>query len=111
MAIQTPVNITTATTTLIGKVVRRRDADIWRGALFASGTFGGTTITWFWSHDGGTTKHPITSAPGTAVSTSAADSFNIELGTGDKNSDKVNLYATTTGGTGINLTVGVVDNN
>jgi hypothetical protein len=108
---QSTVTVTSATTTLIGTAVKRRDSLVWKGTLGATGTFGGTAITWFWSTDGGTTKYPITSAPGTAVSTSAADSFNIELNSGSHNTDRVTIYATTTGGAGISLTIQLMDNN
>ena len=111
MAQQTAVTIASATTTLIGIVKKQRGLDIWRGSIGVAGTFGGTTVTFSWSPDGGTTKHPITTAPGTSVSITAATSFNIELGAGDKNSDGILLYATTTGGAGISITVQVVDNN
>ena len=107
----TKVVITSATTTLICNIVKRPEYYTYQATIGVTGTFGGTAVTYFWSPDQGTTKYPITSAPGTAVTSTAADSFNIQLGTGKNNTDHVTLYATTTGGSGINITIAVEDNN
>lgn len=108
---KTQTTISTATTTLIMDIVKRPEYYVYQATIGVTGTFGGTTLTYFWSPDGGTTKYPITSAPGTAVSSTAADSFNVQLGTGKNNSDKTQLYITSTGGSGISITVTIEDNN
>lgn len=101
-----------AANTYICDVHRRRGATQYDATLFANGTFGGGTIAWLWSPDGGTTKQPIKDMSGTAVTSTAADSFNVQFGNTTTNaaSDQIKIYATLTGSTSPSITVGVIDN-
>lgn len=103
--------LTTNTSAYVCQVIKARQYDSWRGLFFAYGTFGGGTVAWQWSPDGGTTKLAMNDFNGNAVVSTANDSFFADMETGDKNNDKVNLYATLTGATSPSLTVGVYDNN
>lgn len=103
------VTITTNTTTKICDITKPRDYHVWLATLGAKGTWGGTTLTWKWSVDGGVNLYPITTAPGSAVTSTNDDSFDVELGISQTNTP-ASLYAVTTGGTGASITVLAVDN-
>jgi hypothetical protein len=98
-------------TAFICNVVKPRNLPMWQATIFVYGTFGAGTIAWQWSPDGGTTKLALKDFSGTALTTTTNDSLPVQLGTGDKNSDRVKLYAVLTGSTAPSLTVGVFDNN
>ena len=104
------VNITATGSTQIGTIMRRHDADMWFATFFAYGTWGGTTLSWQWSPDGGSTLLAMKDLGGNAVTSTANDSFNSEFGTGKHNSDKITLWVTLASGSGISLNVGFYDN-
>jgi len=103
-------NITATGRTFIGTVLRRNDALSWFATFFVTGTFGGTSVNWQWSPDSGVTFLPLTDLSGTAVVSTAADSFNSQFGTSKNNSDHPQLYVNLVSGSGINLNVGFFDN-
>lgn len=100
-------------TKLIGKVVKDRNNSTYLATFFLHGTFGGGTISWLWSPDGGTTKIPVKDQLGSAITSTAVDGFNVPLGNGScyDNSDAPEIYATLAGSTNPALTVGFFDNN
>jgi hypothetical protein len=101
-----------AADTYICTAHRRRGATVYDVTLFANGTFGGGTIAWIWSPDGGSTFQPIKDLSGNPITSTAADSFNAQFGTPATNfaSDQVKIYATLTGATSPVITVGAIDN-
>ncbi len=105
------VTMTADATTFIATANRRNGSDSYFATLFAYGTWGGGTIAWQWSPDGGTTKLSIKDQMGSAITSTANDSFNISLGTGGSLSTAPLIYATLSGSTGPALTVGLLDNN
>lgn len=104
-------SLTTNTSVFLGNVVRPRNFDEWKGLFFVYGTFGGGTVSWLWSPDGGITKLAMTDYTGTAITSSANDSFKANFETGSDNNDRIQLYATLSGGSNSNLTVGFYDNH
>ena len=111
-------NVTSNTTIQIGAVVRRHDANNWFGTFFVSGVYAGATVTWEWQHATASDTSgyfPMKDLSGNAVTSSSAsgnDSFNSEFATGKNNTDKLQLFVTTSGGSSsINLNLGYYDNN
>lgn len=111
MALNTRTTITSTGAVLIGTAKRNRHQPVWNGTVWAYGTWGGTTLTYQSSPDAGTTKVDMKDQSGSARSSTANDTFNVELNTGSTNSGEIPIYATATGGTGISLTVDVYDND
>lgn len=97
-------------TAQIAFVKKPRSLTDWLGTFFVTGTFGGGTLAWQWSPDGGTTKLALKDLTGTAITSTAADSFNGTMGTASKNGEEPILYATLTGSTNPSLTFGVFTN-
>ena len=95
----------------LGMVHKKHDADSWFSLFFVYGTWGGGTLAWKWSPDGGTTKLDMKDLSGSAMTSTANDSFSSNFATGAKNTDKVHLYAVLTGSTSPSLTIGYFDNN
>lgn len=110
MSFNTRTTITGTGQTLIGYAKRNRHQPVWSGTIWAVGTFGGTTLTYQSSPDSGTTKVDLKDQTGSARSSTANDTFNIQLNTGSSNTDQIPIYVTATGGAGINITVYVFDN-
>lgn len=105
-------SITTNVQTYICDIHRRKDTWVYIVTLYAAGTFGGGTISWNWSPDGGTTILPIKSAAGTAITSTANDSFNVQFGNGDDilSANQLKIYATMAGAISPVVTVGAIDN-
>lgn len=96
----------------LGYVVKAREYPTWKGLFFAYGTFGGGTISWKWSPVGSTaTVLAMEDYTGTAITSTANDSFTGEFATGSKNTDRLRLYASLAGSTGASITVGHYNNN
>jgi hypothetical protein len=96
---------------LIGKLPHRQVANQFYGTFAAYGSsFGGGTVVFSWSPDGGTTKIPLKDENGAAMSTAANALFHRALGNGSTNSDFISIYATMTGSTTPSVTVAVYDN-
>lgn len=94
-------------------VHRPRSTTSYNCNFFAYGSaFGGGTVAFQVSYNGGTTKMTLKDEAGTNISATANyQSPNILLGETANNTDTpVKLYAVLSGSTNPNLTVGVVDN-
>lgn len=113
MALTTTV-VTTNTTTLIATLNQRAPRVGDNGILIsAGGTFGGGTVTFQYSLDGGTTK--ITLKDGANYS---ADDISVTANHGfvwdaptSTGGTPIRLYAVTTGSSGASITFHVVDQN
>lgn len=107
----TTTNITSTTTTQIATLNQVSPLQNNGIDIHTSGTFGGTAVTFQYSLDGGSTLINIKdSIGGSDVSISAAEGFKFlpELATGG---DPILLYAVTTGGSGIDININVIDRN
>lgn len=97
--------------TYIADIVKKRDFYQWFGTFYASGTWGGGTITYKVSVDGGTTKIPLKDASGSSITSNADDNFTVNLTAADKLSQTTKLYLTMAGSTSPSVTVTLDDNN
>lgn len=111
MSKYTAVLTTAAPSTFVCNVNKKRDFEFWQATCFATGTFGGGTVNWLISPDGGSTTVPMYDASGVAYTSTANDNFNAIIGGGSTNSDCVKIYATLTGSTGASVALAVFDNN
>lgn len=102
---------TTGNGTYVGTVTKKRDYHKWEATIFAYGTWGTGTLTWYWSPDGGTTVIAFTDLTDAALSMTTNKSYEVGLCTGSHNSDKIQIYVQLTGATSPSLTVGYYDNN
>lgn len=105
------VSVTADGDTFVADVNKKRDFYEWFGTFIAYGTWGGGTITYKISPDGGTTKIPLKDASGSSITSNADDNFTINLAAGAKNSDAPKLYVTMAGSTNPAVTVVLYDNN
>lgn len=90
---------------------KKRDFYEWFATLLAYGTFGGGTLTYKISPDGGATKITLKDASGTNVTSAAEDNFTMNLTGSANNGDAPELYVTMAGSAGANVNVVVYDNN
>ena len=89
-----------------------RELNNFIATILAYGTFGGSTLNFYLSPDGGTTLIPITPAPGgTAATLTANGMLQLNIGHPSTNSDLFGIYAQLTGGSGATVTVASYDNN
>lgn len=103
--------ITTDSTFYIGTLHKPRALTQWSATFFAKGTFGGGTLSWQWIDNGDTAiLLPLTDYTGAAITSTAADTFNVNFGNGNTNSDAPKFYATLAGSTSASITVGYLDN-
>lgn len=105
MALYTSTITGNGNTIVISGSHRRRDATDLLVTILTSGSHGGGTIAWNLSPDGGTTLIPITTSPGSAVTTTAATSFNVGLGNSSANSQNLSIVAVMSGSTSPSVTV------
>lgn len=106
------VLITANTTgTKIGNIVRPRELDFWAALMFAYGTWGSGTLSWYWSPDNGTTLMFFKDLLGGIQTSTANDSFNTTLQTGKNNTDRISAWVALSGATTPSLTVGFYDAN
>lgn len=90
----------------------RREESFYINTIYAYGTFGGGTLAFFVSPDGGTTKIALTSSPGgTGISLTANGMIGNQFGHPSTNTQTASLWATITGATSPSITVLVDDNN
>ena len=92
-------------------VNKKRDFFTWQATILAYGTWGGGTITWQISPDGGTTKIPLKDISGASITSNADDNFTVNLGGGSTNSDAPQIWATLASATGASINIVVYDNN
>ena len=79
-------------------------------SINAFGTFGGGTLSYSISTNGGTTKTQIKDLTGIAYSTTTADCINVQFGVANHNGSEPTLYAVLTGSTNPSITIDVLDN-
>lgn len=103
--------LTTNTDYQIATVKRRDGAEAYMATINAGGTWGGGTITWKVSFDGGSTKFTMKDESGSDVTSTADDMFNCNLGNGGGLTDAPIIYATLSGSAGASIVVTLVDNN
>lgn len=108
--------LTTNTSVLVAKVPRVNlgTNQLYSGTVYSQGTFGGGTISWQVSFDGGVTKMPLKNIAGaTAITQTAAAADNFQLGVGTLASltDAPWIYATLAGAAGATVVVGLLDVN
>lgn len=94
----------------IGVVHRRRDAPNFVATILAYGTWSSGTIAYSLSPDGGTTKVPLKDLTGSAITSSADDSVNVQLGNGSTNSDEISIWGTLSGSSSPSITISFYDN-
>lgn len=111
MAKHTATLTTAAADTFVCNVNKKRDFEFWQATFFAYGSFGGGTVNWLVSPDGGTTKIIMYDASGSAYTSTANDDFTVTLGGGTTNSDCIKVYATISGSTDAVVNLAVFDNN
>lgn len=90
-------------------VKKRIDTSNFLATILAYGTWGGGTITYYLSPDNGTTKVALKDLTGVAVTSTADDNVNTNLGSSD-NSPLLEIWATLAGATNPSLTINVFDN-
>ena|SRR6185437_13184733 len=95
----------------IADVNKKRGLTEWLGTFNAYGTFGGGTITFKISTDGGTTKVPLQDYQGNSITLSANGNFNSVLGNASTNSGAPKLYATMAGSSSPSVVVDLLTNN
>lgn len=106
-----PAAIIADGTYLLGHVDKARNLDSWKGLFFAYGTFGSGTVAWNWSPvNSSSTLLAMKDYNGTAMTSTANDSFTSEFVTGSHNDDKIALYAVVTGSSGASITIGFYNN-
>lgn len=104
--------LATNATAFIGTLHKPRALTQWSATFYAKGTFGGGTLSWLWSDDGTTVSLlPLTDYSGTAITSTANDSFNVNFGNGSLNNDQPKFYGTLAGGSSLaSITFGYYDN-
>ena len=110
-----PTTTTTLTadgSVLIAYLRKARVHTQYLGTEYAYGTFGGGTLSFYLSPDGGTTKIPLTLTPGgTGVALTSDGTVVYTLGTPSTNSTQITLWATLAGSSGASITILHCDNN
>ncbi len=96
--------------TAICTVTKPRTLSMWMATINAYGTFGGGTLSYSLSTNGGTTKTQQKDLTGVAYTTTTADTINMELGVANHNGAEPILYAVLTGSTSPSITIDVEDN-
>ena len=110
---KTTVTFASNTTLLIQQIKKiNRELDNFTATVLAYGTFGGGTLAFYLSPDGGTTLIPLTAAiGGTGFSCTANAMFELVSGHASTNTDLFGLYATMSGATSPSVVVASYDNN
>ena len=111
MAKYTATLTTASASTFVCNVNKKRDFEFWQATFFAWGTFGGGTVNWLISPDGGITQIAMYDASGTPYTSTANDDFTATLGGGGALGDQIQVYATLTGSVGATVNLAVFDNN
>ena len=94
----------------LGTIKRNQENRSSELMFFGYGTWGGGTVTLYWSPDGGTTKIALTDLTNAAVTSTANFGLRSSFVTGSKNNNKIKVYATLTGSTNPSLSLGFYDN-
>lgn len=106
---RTTITADTAATPLV-VVGKPRSLTEWTATFNAYGTFGGGTLSYLISTDGGTTKTTMKDYSGTAYSATAADAIAVgPIGVANHNGKQPIIYAALTGSTNPSITIDVLD--
>jgi len=100
-----------STPTFLCSVHKSREFYCWFATLMASGTWGGSTLSFYVSPDAGTTLIPIKDITDVAVSFTSNASLNIQMGVSRDNTDRPQIWCELASGSGASITVRVYDNN
>lgn len=92
-------------------IKKKRDLVNWEGYMLAYGTFGGGTVTWYLSPDGGTTKIAWKDISGNSYTSTADDNFATMWGRGSTNNDMPQVYVGIGAATSPSITIACYDNN
>jgi hypothetical protein len=96
---------------LVCNVVKKRDLPQYLYTIWADGSFGSGTLTWYASRNSGVTLVPLTDLTDTAVTMTTAKMYNGALNTGSNNTDRLGIYVALTSASNPNITAIVYDNN
>lgn len=97
--------------TLLRKATKPRHAEAYGATIMASGTFGGGTLSFFMSPDGGTTFIALQDSSGNNTALTAAGDFNVVLFVGNSLREKgIGIYYTLSGATSPNISLSITDN-
>lgn len=111
MAKKTASLVADSAGTFVTTIHRRPDALYYMATITAYGTWGGGSLAWNLSPDGGTTLIPIKDLTGTAMVSTANDMFNVEFGAPHRNTETLKVYAVLTGSSSPSITIDLYDNN
>lgn len=89
---------------------RRGDSASFLATLLVSGTFSSGTLAYYVSPDAGVTQIPLKDLTGSAITSTANDMVNINLGNGSHLGDQPSIWATITGAGTPTVTVNTYDN-
>lgn len=103
-------NITADGSFLLTTVYKNRTYNMYYGTIIAAGTFGGGTLTFTVSPDGGATKVPMKDITGNVTSLTAGGMANVPFGVGSRIDDGIQVFATMTGSTTPSVTVSIFSN-
>lgn len=98
------------TATAIVTVHKPRTLTEWVATINAYGTFGGGTLSYLLSTDGGVTKTTMKDLTGIIYSTTSADNINVNLGVANHNGYEPIIYAALSGATNPAINIDVLDN-
>lgn len=98
------------TGTYVCDIHKPREYWCWFATLAAYGTWGGGTLTWYFSPDDGVTLIPIKDLTDTAVSQTANGGVNVQFGVANKPSAQPQIYVKLAGSTNPSITVIIYDN-
>ncbi len=99
------------TTVYLCTIKKKRDLGSWLGAMLIYGTFGGGTVTWYISPDGGITLIPWKDISGSTYVSKVNENFTTNWGNGSTNSDMPQIYIGIGTATNPNITIDCYDNN
>lgn len=96
--------------TAIVTCTKPRTLTEWMATINAYGTFGGGTLSYKISTNGGTTKVAMKDISGSSYSATADDVINVATGVANNNGKEPIIYAVLTGSTNPNIVIDVMDN-
>lgn len=87
------------------------DNQMWKGTIDADGDFGGGTISWVKSYDGGATTLAVFDKTGVAETSTSDDSMNVEHGRVNYRQTEPSFCAVMSGSTSPSVVFRITDNN
>lgn len=106
---RTTISANTTGTAVI-TVHKPRSTTNWFATFAAYGTFGGGTLSYAFSPDGGTTKVTLKDGSGSAYSATSNDVVNLPLGVANHLGKEPIIYVVLSGATTPSITVDAYDN-